>query len=113
MKGFIHTLFATILLLATCFFIFFIIDFSRAYENLPPLFCIEETTVNDGGTVIYLGIGYKVIDFHVSLNGSDEEAVYYDKTKIGTYAMRYEDFKSEIEEYKKSLTKSTELSPEN
>lgn len=68
--------------------IFFAIDYNRAINKERPIFCILKDEVNDGGTRIYLGLGYKVIDFH-TING------FYE-TKIGTYFMKYEDFDDEI-----------------
>ena len=71
--------------------IFFIIDYSRVQNNETPLFCILKDEANDGGTKIYLGLGYKVIDFH-TLAG-------YDDIKIGSWFMDYNDFEHEIKEY--------------
>ena len=68
--------------------IFFTIDYSRVQKQEKPIFCILKDEVNDGGTKIYLGIGYKVIDFH-TLAG-------FDNIKIGTWLMDYDDFKKEI-----------------
>lgn len=68
--------------------IFFAIDYNRAKGKEKPIFCILKDEVNDGGTRIYLGLGYKVIDFH-TING------FYE-TKIGSYFMKYEDFDDEI-----------------
>lgn len=45
----------------------------------------------DGGTVEYLGLGYKVIDFHTVAG--------FDDIKIGTWFMNYNDFDEEIKEY--------------
>ena len=69
--------------------IFFIVDYSRASKGFLPVFCIFTDEVNDGGTRIYLGLGYKVIDFNTSSGFTD--------IKIGSYFMDYEDFHSEIE----------------
>ena len=71
--------------------IFFIIDYSRVKNNETPLFCILKDEANDGGTKIYLGLGYKVIDFH-TLAG-------YDDIKIGSWFMDYNDFEEEMKEY--------------
>lgn len=68
--------------------IFFAIDYSRVQKQEKPIFCILKDEVNDGGTRIYLGLGYKVIDFH-TLAG-------FDNIKIGTWFMDYDDFKEEI-----------------
>lgn len=75
--------------------IFFIIDYSRVKNNETPLFCILKDEANDGGTKIYLGLGYKVIDFH-TLAG-------FDDIKIGTWLIDYNDFQEEIKEYEKRL----------
>ncbi len=42
----------------------FIVDYNKVKNNEKPIFCILEQEVNDGGTKIYLGLGYKVIDFN-------------------------------------------------
>ena len=75
--------------------IFFIIDYSRVKNNETPLFCILKDEANDGGTKIYLGLGYKVIDFH-TLAG-------YDDIKIGSWFMDYNDFEEEMKEYEKEF----------
>ena len=41
--------------------VFFLTDVSRAKNGEDPIFCILEDEVNDGGTKIYFGLGYKVI----------------------------------------------------
>lgn len=67
-------------------------DYTRARKGEKPLFCIAyHGEVNDGGTIEYLGLGYKVIDFH-TLAG-------FDDVKIGTWAMKYSDFDEEIKQY--------------
>lgn len=57
-----------------------------------PLFCIKIITYLDGGTQVYLGMGYKVIDFN-TLGG-------YDEIKIGTWFMDIDDFNDESKRYK-------------
>ena len=42
--------------------IFFVIDFNKIIKNEKPIFCIPYKEANDGGTIIYLGLGYKVIE---------------------------------------------------
>ena len=71
--------------------IFYKVDSNRAKNNQKPLFCIKTGTLLDGGTIEYLGIGYKVIDFH-TLAG-------FDDIKIGTWFMEYDDFREEMKEY--------------
>lgn len=69
--------------------IFFIVDYLRVQKQEKPIFCILKDEVNDGGTKIYLGLGYKVIDFH-TLEG-------FSGIKIGTWFMDYNDFSEEME----------------
>jgi hypothetical protein len=42
----------------------FIIDYKRAIKDMPPIFAIRTNLYKDGGTSIYLGFGYKVIDYN-------------------------------------------------
>lgn len=73
--------------------LFFIVDYSRVKNNQIPIFCIPVGIAMDGGTVEYLGLGYKVIDFN-TISG-------YDDIKIGTWTMKYSDFDDEISKYDK------------
>ncbi len=77
--------------------VFFCIDYTRVKQGEKPIFCIANPAgaYLDGGTVEYFGLGYKVIDFH-QLSG-------YDKIKIGTWLMQYEDFAEEYENYVEPL----------
>lgn len=69
--------------------VFFAVDYHRVQKQEKPIFCIKYAIANDGGTEEYLGLGYKVIDFN-RLNG-------YDEIKIGSWLMKYEDFKEEYD----------------
>ena len=71
--------------------VFFAIDYNRVQKQEKPIFCIKAGTLLDGGTVEYLGLGYKVIDFHTVAG--------FDDIKIGTWFMNYNDFDEEIKEY--------------
>lgn len=71
--------------------VFFAIDYNRVQKQEKPIFCIKARTLLDGGTVEYLGLGYKVIDFHTVAG--------FDDIKIGTWFMNYNDFDEEIKEY--------------
>ena len=82
-----------VLLVLTLGGIFFLIDNARVQQGKTPLFCLLKDEANDGGTKIYIGLGYKVIDFH-TLAG-------YDDIKIGSWKMDYEDFRNEIDTYNK------------
>ena len=78
--------------------IFFAVDYSRVQRQETPIFCIHNPagTIRDGGTVEYLGLGYKIIDFNM-LNG-------YDEIKIGSWFMKYEDFEDEYNKYTEELS---------
>lgn len=73
--------------------IFFGVDYNRVKNGDNPIFCIRNLAgiIMDGGTIEYFGLGYKVIDFNM-LNG-------YDEIKIGSWFMKYEDFKNEYNDY--------------
>lgn len=60
------------------------IDKKRADNGERPIFCIGNPAgmINDGGTIEYFGLGYKVIDYN-KLNG-------YDKIHIGSWNMEYD-----------------------
>ncbi len=95
MKKIIRMILIVILIIIILGVIFFIVDYNKVKNNEKPMFCILEQEVNDGGTKIYLGLGYKVIDFN-TLSG-------FNKMKIGSYFMNYENFTDEIEEYNNNL----------
>ncbi|MBD0380970.1 hypothetical protein [Paenibacillus sedimenti] len=42
----------------------FIVDYKRAVRDMPPLFAIRTDLYKDGGTSVYLGFGYKIIDYN-------------------------------------------------
>lgn len=69
------TLFAIIIL-------FLITDVIMLECGKVPIFCKETGKYLDGGTTVYIGLGYKIIDYNV-LEG-------YKGYKIGTYFMRYD-----------------------
>ena len=62
MKRFFKCIFVLLFLAVCALGIFFIIDYSRASEGKAPIFCLQDEAVNDGGTIIYKGAFYKVID---------------------------------------------------
>ena len=72
--------------------VFFIVDYNRVKNSNTPMFCINIGTLRDGGSVEYLGLGYKVIDFN-TLDG-------YDDIKIGTWFINYDDFQEEMKSSK-------------
>ena len=66
MKNKIKTILLIVYIIAVLGIIFYTVDSNRAKNNQKPLFCIKHPggTILDGGTIIYFGLGYKVIDFH-------------------------------------------------
>lgn len=90
MKKILKLLLAVVLALAILGGVMFLIDCSNVKSGKEPLFAKEIGALNDGGTIEYMGLGYKIIDFN-RLNG-------YDETKVGLWYIKYEDFE---EEYKK------------
>ena len=85
--------------------IFFAIDYNRAKNNEQPMFCVQIDEANDGGTKIYLGLGYKVIDFN-TLSG-------FDDVKIGTLLINYDDFNDEKQVYDEEFEKRQYLEEKN
>ena len=85
----------------------FLVDYIRVKNEKVPIFCIksESSRIADVGTIEYYGIGYKVIDFN-SIDG-------FDKMKIGTYFMDYEDFQSEFEKYENKILLKKSFKKEN
>ncbi len=73
--------------------IFLSIDYTRVKNGETPKFSISNPGEMplDGGTKIYLGLGYKIIDFQ-KLSG-------YDEVKIGSWFTEPEDFKEEYEAF--------------
>ena len=53
--------------------VFFAVDYNRVQKQEKPIFCIKNPAgiMNDGGTIEYFGLGYKVIDFN-TLAGFDD-----------------------------------------
>lgn len=90
MKKFLKLFVAIIFAIAIIGAVMFLIDCSKIKSGKTPLFAQVTGTLNDGGTIEYTGLGYKIIDFN-RLNG-------YDETKIGLWYIKYEDYE---EEYKK------------
>lgn len=76
------------------------IDAKKVAKGEAPQFCFKVEQVNDGGTLIYTGLGYKVIDYHKA-NG-------YDKMKLGSWFLNYEEHLGENFQ-KQDLAKYGEL----
>ena len=95
MKKIIKLVIAIIVSLAIISGVMILVDCSSIKSEKEPIFAKMSATLNDGGTVIYTGFGYKIIDFHM-LNG-------YDETKVGTLFTKPEDFSEEYKKYDENL----------
>lgn len=86
--------------------VFFVVDYNRVQKQEKPIFCIKNPAgeINDGGTVEYFGLGYKVIDFN-TLAG-------FDDIKIGTWSMDYNDFEEEKTAYEKTFEENLQSNEE-
>ena len=86
--------------------VFFAVDYNRVQKQEKPIFCIKNPAgiMNDGGTIVYFGLGYKVIDFN-TLAG-------FDDIKIGTWFMDYNDFEEERKEYEKIFEENLQANEE-
>lgn len=87
--------------------VFFTVDYNRVKNQEKPIFCIKDPAgvILDGGTIEYLGLGYKVIDFHTIAG--------FDDIKIGTWFMDYNDFEEEIKAYEKKYKEKLLMNEEN
>ena len=84
---------------------FFIVDYNRVQKQERPMFCINPYgVIMDGGTIVYIGLGYKVIDFHTIAG--------FDDIKIGTWFMDYNDFAEEIKAYEKKYDEEMQRNEE-
>ena len=70
--------------------VFYIVDKNRAREGQKPIFCIPIGAYLDGGTIEYIGLGYKVIDFNKMEKMVDNTMKYYTKIHIGSWFMTYD-----------------------
>lgn len=95
MKKIIKLVIAIIVALAIISGVMILVDCSSIKSEKEPIFAKMSAALNDGGTVIYTGFGYKIIDFHM-LNG-------YDETKVGTLFTKPEDFSEEYKKYDENL----------
>lgn len=86
--------------------VFFVVDYNRVQKQEKPIFCIKNPAgiMNDGGTIEYFGLGYKVIDFN-TLAG-------FDDIKIGTWSMDYNDFEEERKAHENTFEENLQLNEE-
>jgi hypothetical protein len=64
-------IFSLLLFLFVLLISLFLVDYNRALKDKPPIFAIRYQLYKDGGTSIYLGFGYQVIDYN-QLNGRND-----------------------------------------
>ncbi len=67
--------------------LFFAVDSYRIKNNKPPIFAVQYKVLKDGGTTMYIGLGYKIIDYNI-IDGNN-------KIYIGSLFMNYEDHTDE------------------
>lgn len=61
-KSMVFIISVTVLLLI-CFVLFGAVDIIRFRIGKAPVFIIKEEHLNDGGTTVYYGVGYQLIDW--------------------------------------------------
>lgn len=64
----------------------FMIDYNRALKDMPPIFAIRTQLYKDGGTSIYKGLGYQVIDYN-QLDGRKDvvfKSIFVSKSNFST-----------------------------
>ena len=67
MKAIYKDLIRIVIVLAGLFIISisaYAVDISRAKNNQKPIFVINKTLLDDGGTVVYSGLGYQIVVWH-------------------------------------------------
>mgnify|MGYP005777741445 FL=1 len=73
--------------------IFCIVDMKRVEAKEEPIFAIQTDVVNDGGSTIYMGLGYKIINYV-----KPTSPPFVSIAKIGTWFMKYNNpFRTDIE----------------
>ena len=73
---------------------FFATDYIRASRDLSPIFAIPFAVYRDGGSTVYIGLGYKVITYVYLIISDNEPTGFihnkYERVDIGTWFMRYD-----------------------
>ena len=107
MKKGLKILFIIIGIIIVLGIVFFVVDYNRVQKQEKPIFCIQNPAgiINDGGTIEFFGLGYKVIDFH-TLAG-------YDDIKIGSWFIDYNDFEEEMKEYEERFEEELRQKEDN
>ena len=68
--------FCVAVLLSVSFLVFGIVDYNRFFAGKEPLFIVKCDVLNDGGTKIYYGIGYQLIDWK-KIDSTDIKKINY------------------------------------
>lgn len=92
-----------ILVIVLIWTIFFSIDYIRVKNQKLPIFCTKLFglfSYQDGGTIEYIGLGYKVIDFHKIVGGYSGWGEVYklEEKYICPWFVSYEEAFSQIEQ---------------
>ena len=64
--------------------LFFAVDTYRIKNDKPPIFAVQYSVLKDGGTTIYIGLGYKIIDYNVIDSYPLHQAVHQ-KHRLGSW----------------------------
>lgn len=90
-----------ILLIIIVWTILFSLDYILAQNQKTPIFSIQSIfhTYQDGGTIEYFGIGYKVIDFHKLVYGYPgwEDELKFEKVYICPWHVSYDEAFKKLE----------------
>ncbi len=92
-----------ILVIVLIWTIFFSIDYIQVKNQKLPIFCTKLFglfSYQDGGTIEYIGLGYKVIDFHKIVGGYSGWGEVYklEEKYICPWFVSYEEAFSQIEQ---------------
>lgn len=86
-----------ILIVVICVWcIFFSVDYVRVKNDKLPIFCFKLGGLQDGGTIYYIGLGYKVIDFHALVKLSEP---IVEKKYFCTWNISYEEALKKVMEF--------------
>ena len=75
-------LLVVILVIAVFGITFFLVDFNLSVRGNVPRLSVKTSEYNDGNTVMYTGLGYKIVKYNI---GSSEE-----KVKCGTWLLMHD-----------------------
>lgn len=76
----------------------FSVDYFRVKNDKLPIFCFKLSGLMDGGTIYYIGIGYKVIDFHALSERLEDVPHIIEKKYICPWSVTYEEALEKVKE---------------